>query len=111
MMTCKIPSTSPPLTKQKITLFPRSLSSSALAALQVFYAERDENARKYAALQQVVSAVDDDDDDDDGDGATPVDEVAVKDPPAADAGELSMDIFAENWNDSQFWVCPPALGV
>lgn len=77
----------------------------------MFYAERDETARKYAALQQVVSAADeDDDDDDDGDGATPVDEVAVKEAPAADAGELSMDIFAENWNDSQFWVCIPRSG-
>ncbi|KAK0750454.1 putative N6-adenine methyltransferase-domain-containing protein, partial [Schizothecium vesticola] len=56
-----------------------SLSSSALDALQVFYAERDENARKYAALQQQFEPV------------------------ANDAGELSMDIFAENWNDSQFW--------
>lgn len=74
----------------------------------MFYAERDENTRKYAALQQVVSAADEDDDDD-GDNAAPVDEapVPVKEAPAADAGELSMDIFAENWNDSQFWVCFP----
>ena len=81
----------------------------------MFYAERDENARKYAALQQQLVTAEDDGDDD-GD-ATPDDEAAVvkqpaavvKQPAADDAGELSMEIFAENWNDSQFWVCFPGV--
>ena len=74
----------------------------------MFYAERDENARKYAALQQQLVTAEDEGDDD-GD-ATPDDEAAVvKQPAADDAGELSMEIFAENWNDSQFWVCFPGV--
>ncbi|KAK4452068.1 putative N6-adenine methyltransferase-domain-containing protein [Podospora aff. communis PSN243] len=56
-----------------------TLSSSALDALKEFYAERDAHAEKFAKLQ-------------------------------ADAEErlhgqapLSMDLFAEDWNKSQFW--------
>ena len=43
-------------------------------------------------------AASEDGDDDDDDVPTEV----VKEPPMS--GELSMDMFAENWNDSQFWV-------
>lgn len=55
----------------------RQLSGDALAALQQFYGERDERAKQFEDLK--AKAEDDFD------------------------GKLSMDVFTEDWNASQFW--------
>ncbi|EMD68877.1 hypothetical protein GGP41_008865 [Bipolaris sorokiniana] len=53
------------------------LSGDALAALQQFYGERDERAKQFEDLKAKAE-------DDFG-------------------GKLSMDVFTEDWNASQFW--------
>lgn len=55
------------------------LSGSALDALKEFYAERDERQKKFEKLKQQAED-------------------------RADGVLLSMDAFAEDWNESQFWV-------
>jgi len=57
-----------------------ALSSSALDALKDFYADRDARQKAFEDLQ------------------TAAEENATKGVP------LSMDAFAEDWNESQFWV-------
>jgi len=59
------------------------LSGSALAALQEFYKERDERQKQFEDLKAVSE-----------ENATGNSKVP-----------LSMDVFAEDWNESQFWVC------
>lgn len=65
------------------------MSSSTLDALKAFYAERDAHSEKFAKLQVeaeerlVAGGVGD----------------------SANQGPLSMDLFTEDWNESQFWVC------
>jgi cyclophilin family peptidyl-prolyl cis-trans isomerase len=56
------------------------LSSSALDALKEFYAERHAHNEELAKLQAKAEAL-------------------------HAAGQLSMDSFTEDWNESQFWVC------
>jgi hypothetical protein len=56
------------------------LSSSALDALKEFYAERHARNDEFAKLQAKAEAL-------------------------HAAGQLSMDAFTEDWNESQFWVC------
>jgi hypothetical protein len=56
------------------------LSSSALDALKEFYAERHAHDEEFAKLQAKAEAL-------------------------HAAGQLSMDSFTEDWNESQFWVC------
>jgi hypothetical protein len=59
----------------------RVLSSSALDALKEFYADRDARQKQFEDLKTVAE------------------ENAAKGIP------LTMDAFAEDWNESQFWVC------
>ncbi|KAI0880426.1 putative N6-adenine methyltransferase-domain-containing protein [Annulohypoxylon maeteangense] len=58
---------------------PIALSSHALSALQEFYGERDAHAEKFEKLK---TAAEDE---------------------HVDAQPLSMDLFTEDWNKSQFW--------
>ena len=55
------------------------LSGSALAALREFYEERDDQAKRFEELK-----------------------TAAEDPESQKM--LSMDMFTEDWNSSQFWV-------
>ncbi|EDN95177.1 hypothetical protein SS1G_11052 [Sclerotinia sclerotiorum 1980 UF-70] len=54
------------------------LSGSALDALKEFYADRDAHQQKFEALKQRAED-------------------------QADGVPLTMDAFAEDWNESQFW--------
>ena len=56
------------------------LPSDTLAALDEFYAEKDKQQNRLDKLQS---------------------DIAEK----SDKGELSMNVFNEDWNSSQFWVC------
>lgn len=56
------------------------LSPLALDALKEFYAERTARNEEFAKLQAKAEAL-------------------------HAAGQLSMDAFTEDWNESQFWVC------
>ncbi|KAL2268117.1 hypothetical protein VTJ83DRAFT_2963 [Remersonia thermophila] len=59
-----------------------TLSSSTLAALQEFYAERQSREEEFSKLQARVEILH----------------------AAGTSGQkLSMDLFAEDWNESQFW--------
>jgi hypothetical protein len=62
------------------------LSSSALDALKEFYADRDARQKQFENLKTVAE------------------ENAAKGVP------LTMNAFAEDWNESQFWVCLSAVG-
>ena len=53
------------------------LSTNTLSALHEFYAEKDQREKKYEDLKIATERPDE---------------------------NLSMDMFAENWNASQFWV-------
>ncbi|KAK2628865.1 hypothetical protein QTJ16_001968 [Diplocarpon rosae] len=66
------------------------LSSSALSALREFYAERDAREKQFEDLKAVAEQKHD---------------ATTKQAP------LTMDAFAEDWNESQFWVriCSPLL--
>jgi len=59
----------------------RALSSSTLNALKEFYADRDARLKQFEDLKNVA-------------------EVS-----ASGNAPLTMDAFAEDWNESQFWVC------
>ena len=60
----------------------RALSSSTLDALKEFYADRDARLKQFEDLKTVAEQ-------------------------NAERGvPLTMDAFAEDWNESQFWVCP-----
>jgi hypothetical protein len=59
----------------------RALSSSTLDALKEFYADRDARLKQFEDLKTVAE------------------ENAERGVP------LTMDVFAEDWNESQFWVC------
>lgn len=65
-----------------ITDLRRVLSSSTLDALKEFYADRDARLKQFEDLKNVAE------------------ENAAKGIP------LTMDAFAEDWNESQFWVSP-----
>jgi hypothetical protein len=58
----------------------RELSKSTLEALSQFYNERDDRQKQFERLK--AQAADD-----------------------ADFSSISMELFAEDWNASQFWVC------
>ena len=58
----------------------RELSGDTLAALQQFYDEREKSDQKFADLKQAAERQ------------------------SANSGPLSMDMFTEDWNASQFWV-------
>ena len=58
------------------------LSDEALAALQEFYRERDDQEKRFEALKAAAAA-----------------------PDSKSQTLLSMEIFTEDWNSSQFWVC------
>ncbi|KAI5925616.1 putative N6-adenine methyltransferase-domain-containing protein [Camillea tinctor] len=79
---------------------PLTLSGTALAALSEFYAERDAREEKFEKLRaRVVAATAADDSvnevpDDDAAAAVVVPDVE---------GEISMEAFGEDWNESQFW--------
>ena len=60
------------------------LSGSALDALKEFYAERDAHQQKFEDLKQRAEE-------------------------QADGAPLTMEAFAEDWNESQFWVGSIAL--
>jgi pyrroloquinoline quinone (PQQ) biosynthesis protein C len=62
----------------------RTLSSSTLDALKQFYAERDARAEQFAKLK-----------------AQAEEQHAAA---ATNAGQLSIEAFTEDWNESQFWV-------
>lgn len=55
------------------------LSGSALAALQEFYTERDDRQKRFEELKSVAED-------------------------QHSKARLSMDVFTEDWNASQFWV-------
>lgn len=59
----------------------RALSSHALAALQEFYADRDAHEERFERLKEAAERND-----------------------AGQTEPLSMQVFAEDWNKSQFWV-------
>jgi hypothetical protein len=61
----------------------RVLSSSALDALKEFYTDRDARQRQFEDLKTAAEET------------------------AANGVPLTMDAFAEDWNESQFWVCHP----
>ncbi|KAL2170434.1 hypothetical protein VTG60DRAFT_4920 [Thermothelomyces hinnuleus] len=66
-----------------------SLSSTTLNALKEFYAERDSRAEQFAKLQARADALH----------------------AAAEEKLLSMDAFAEDWNESQFWYADETAGL
>ena len=75
-----------------------TLSSYALDALKEFYAERDADADRFARLKEESAAAADTGGAGAGDAAA-----------ANGNGKprvLSMDVFTEDWNESQFWVSP-----
>ena len=65
---------------------PSKLPSDTLAALQDFYHERE---KKEKELQDFRSSVEQ----------------------ASSTGNLSMNMFAEDWNASQFWVSYQNMGT
>ncbi|KAK4246364.1 NADH-ubiquinone oxidoreductase 40 kDa subunit [Corynascus novoguineensis] len=67
----------------------QALSSTAFDALKEFYAERDARAEHFAKLQAKAEALHD----------------------AAKEKLLSMDAFAEDWNESQFWYADETAGL
>ncbi|KAI1371913.1 putative N6-adenine methyltransferase-domain-containing protein [Hypoxylon crocopeplum] len=69
----------PPATEKEKREDKKTLSSHALAALQDFYGERDAHADKFEKLKAAAE--------EQHDNALP----------------LSMDVFTEDWNESQFW--------
>jgi len=62
-------------------IWQRELSGAALEALKEFYADRDAREKQFEDLKSASSA----------------EETKNK--------SLTMEAFAENWNESQFWVC------
>ncbi|EPE03403.1 n-6 adenine-specific dna methyltransferase 2 [Ophiostoma piceae UAMH 11346] len=76
-----------------------TLSSSAMDALKAFYAERDENARRFAELNAAATAA--------AAAAAAAgaeaDKPALIEPLATLEVPLSMKLFTEDWNASQFW--------
>ena len=60
-------------------LYHSELSGSALAALQEFYTERDDRQKRFEELKSAAE------------------DQHLK-------AKLSMDVFTEDWNASQFWV-------
>jgi hypothetical protein len=64
-----------------LTLNISTLSASTLGALQAFYAERDARSKQFEDLK-----------------AASEERHASSQPQ-----KLSMDVFAEDWNESQFW--------
>ncbi|KAI9773463.1 MAG: hypothetical protein M1840_007680 [Geoglossum simile] len=64
----------------KMTACTRELSKSTLEALSQFYNERDDRQKQFEGLK--AQAAED-----------------------ADFSSISMELFAEDWNASQFWVC------
>lgn len=63
----------------------RQLSGAALEALKEFYADRDAREKQFEDLKS----------------ASISEETKNK--------SLTMEAFAENWNESQFWVCHLSL--
>lgn len=59
-------------------LFTRTLSPFALEALAQFHAEKEAHRHKFEKLQAEAEEVEDE--------------------------PLSMELFGEDWNESQFWV-------
>lgn len=68
----------------------RTLSAHALGALQEFYSDRDARARQFEELKAAAEER----------------EAAGRGADAALVYPLSMEMFGEDWNESQFWVCP-----
>lgn len=73
---------------------PRTLSSHALDALKDFYTERDEKTKKFEELKAAAQER--------LDAATEADAAAALE--AKLTYPLSMSLFGEDWNESQFWV-------
>ncbi|KAL5598506.1 hypothetical protein BROUX41_003557 [Berkeleyomyces rouxiae] len=65
---------------------PITLSSHALAALAEFNAEKDAREEQFAKLQAAAEQ-----------------DAAGRDAAAAATAPLTMDVFGEDWNESQFW--------
>ncbi|KAI1635790.1 putative N6-adenine methyltransferase-domain-containing protein [Biscogniauxia mediterranea] len=93
----------PPMTEKERREDRGTLSGNALAALTEFYAERDARQEKFKKLREAVASVDPEaGGGDDGPAAAKkadgngngIGEVV---------GEVSMDAFGEDWNESQFW--------
>jgi hypothetical protein len=87
----------------RLNLDRRTLSSHALDALKSFYTERDARTEQFEQLKAQAERraagsakhVEDGPEDQDADGAGGI---GTTEP-------LSMSVFAEDWNESQFWVC------
>ena len=79
MRYCKSPAQHP----DAFSNVPRTLSTSTLDALKEFYADRDARQKQFEDLKAV----------------------AEEDASSGPGKTLSIDAFAENWNESQFWVC------
>lgn len=58
----------------------RELHDDTLAALQEFYLERDSKEKRFQDLKRDIEQ-------------------------RSSQAQLSMDMFSEDWNASQFWVC------
>lgn len=99
------PQTSRPRPSQLIRCL-RTLSAHALDALKDFYTERDERAKNFEELKAAA---------DERLKAANVQEAAQATAALASKLQypLSMDIFGEDWNESQFWVrsSDPVFGV
>ena len=64
----------------------RELHGDTLAALQEFYSERDSKEQSFRDLKSDVEA-------------------------KSSQANLSMDMFSEDWNQSQFWVYKRYCGI
>lgn len=64
----------------KLTLSISELTGDTLMALQEFYTERDEREKRFEDLKAAMEE-------------------------QGHQSQLSMDMFSEDWNASQFWVC------
>jgi len=74
----------PRYTTYHVLTFHSALSSTALDALKSFYAERDAHAQQFEKLQAAAEE---------------------QHASSSSAEPLSMSLFTEDWNESQFWVC------
>lgn len=63
-----------------VLIVARELHGDTLAALHEFYSERESKERRFQDLKSQIEQ-------------------------KSSQAQLSMDIFSEDWNASQFWVC------
>lgn len=74
------------LNKISILIVARKLHGDTLAALQEFYSEREGQKKRFQDLKSDIER-------------------------RSSQALLSMDMFSEDWNTSQFWVCHRYLEI